>query len=118
MSTNAFTSSQDRPLTNPPSGVQGPSCDSDHEGWTLDQGGLPDWLRAIRTCVTAWPLIQLCWETRNRLYAESHPAGVIWAGTAYTETGEPLLTQQALVEYANWRRRQQAAPSAPAARAA
>ena len=91
-----------------PRGVQRPSCDTDPEGWTLDRGGLPDWLRAIRTCVTACPLIQQCWETRNRLYAESHPAGVIWAGTAYTETGEPLLTQQALVEYANWRRRRQA----------
>jgi hypothetical protein len=43
---------------------------------------------------------------------------VIWAGTAYTETGEPLLTQQALVEYANWRRRRQANQSTPAARAA
>jgi len=104
--------------TNPTRGVQRPSCDTDPEGWTLDRGGLPDWLRAIRTCVTACPLIQQCWETRNRLYAESHPAGVIWAGTAYTETGEPLLTQQALVEYANWRRRRQANPSTPAARAA
>jgi hypothetical protein len=118
MSTNAFTSSQHQPQTNPPRGVQRPSCDTDPEGWTLDRGGLPDWLRAIRTCVTACPLIQQCWETRNRLYAESHPAGVIWAGTAYTETGEPLLTQQALVEYANWRRRRQANPSTPAARAA
>jgi hypothetical protein len=93
-------------------------CATDPEGWSLDRGGLSDWLRAIRTCVTDCPLIQQCWENRNRLYAKSHPAGVIWAGTAYTETGEPLLTQQSLVEYANWRRRQQATPSAPAARAA
>ena len=94
MSTNAFTTSQHQPQTTATRGAQRPSCDTDPEGWTLDRGGLPDWLRAIRTCVTACPLIQQCWETRNRLYAESHPAGVIWAGTAYTETGEPLLTQQ------------------------
>jgi hypothetical protein len=112
MGTDAFSTPQRQLQSATPRRAQRPSCDTDPEGWTLDRGGLPDWLRAIRTCVTACPLIQQCWETRNRLYAESHPAGVIWAGTAYTETGEPLLTQQALVEYANWRRRQQATPSA------
>jgi hypothetical protein len=91
-----------------------PACVTDPEGWSLDRGGLPDWLRAIRTCVTDCPLIQQCWETRNRMYADAHPAGVIWAGTAYTETGEPLLTQQALVGYAHRRRRN----AVPATRAA
>ncbi len=112
------TAPSPQPQSPPHRGAQRPACDADPEGWSLDRGGLPDWLRAIRTCVTGCPLIQQCWETRNRLYAESHPAGVIWAGTAYTETGEPLLTQQSLVEYANWRRRRQAIPTAPATRAA
>jgi len=78
-----------------------PACASNPEGWSLDQGGgLPDWLRAIRTCVTECPLIQQCWEARNRQYPDKeNPAGVIWAGVAYTETGQPLVTQFALVEY-------------------
>jgi hypothetical protein len=86
-----------------------PACESDPQGWYLDHGGLPDWLRAIRTCVTRCPLLQQCWEARNRQYPTEHPVGVIWAGTAYTDTGEPLITQRALVEYAsegNCRRRQ------------
>jgi hypothetical protein len=118
MGTKASTTPERQPHSAPTGAAQRPACDTDPEGWALDRGGLPDWLRAIRTCVTGCPLIQQCWETRNRLYADSHPAGVIWAGTAYTETGEPLLTQQSLVEYANWRHRRQATPSAPAARAA
>ena len=86
------------PGTQPP---LGPACKADPESWSLDHGGLPDWLRAIRICVTGCPLVQQCWEARNRLYPTEHPVGVIWAGTAYTDTGEPLLTQQALVEYAS-----------------
>lgn len=79
-----------------------PACASNPEGWSVDQGGLPDWLRAIRICVTDCPLIQQCWEARNRQYPDhENPAGVIWAGVAYTETGQPLLTQAALVEYAH-----------------
>ena len=119
MDTNASTTPGRQPHSTATGAAQRPACDADPEGWALDRGGLSDWLRAIRTCVTGCPLIQQCWETRNRLYAESHPAGVIWAGIAYTDTGEPLLTQQSLVEYANWRHRRQAttAPS-PAARAA
>jgi hypothetical protein len=86
------------PRTQPP---LGPACKADPESWSLDHGGLPDWLRAIRICVTGCPLVQQCWDARNRLYPTEHPVGVIWAGTAYTDTGEPLLTQQALVEYAS-----------------
>jgi hypothetical protein len=84
-----------------------PACASNPEGWSVDQGGgLPDWLRAIRTCVTECPLIQQCWEARNRQYPDQeNPAGVIWAGVAYTETGQPLITQSALVEYSHRRDR-------------
>ena len=84
-----------------------PACASNPEGWSVDQGGgLPDWLRAIRTCVTDCPLLQQCWEARNRQYPDQeNPAGVIWAGVAYTETGQPLVTQSALVEYSHRRDR-------------
>jgi len=92
--------------------VSSPPCASNPQAWDMDQGGLTDWLRSLRICTTECPLLTRCWEARNRQYADGRgPVGVIWAGTAYTETGQPLLTQSALVEYGsagNSRRRRQA----------
>lgn len=89
-----------------------PACQSNPEGWDLDCGDLVDWLRSIRICVEECPLLQQCWQARNQLYPHRHPAGVIWAGVAYTDRGQPLDGQHALVEYArpgNVSRRRRAA---------
>ncbi len=79
--------------------VSSPPCASNPQAWEMDHGGLVDWLRSLRVCLSECPLLAQCWAVRNRQYPAGHPAGVIWAGTAYTETGRPLLTQHALVEY-------------------
>ena len=76
-----------------------PACELDPEGWYVDHGGLADWLRAIRSCIEC-PLLTACWEDRNRIYADVHPAGVIWAGTLYTDDGRPLATGEELVRHA------------------
>ena len=87
--------------TNAPTSTGRPRrpCTQNPAGWDLDSGELEDWLSAIRACM-ACPVLRLCWERRNRLYSDEHPAGVIWAGTAYTGTGVPLTTGSALVAYA------------------
>jgi hypothetical protein len=106
--TTSPTTSSGRYLRPAASTQRRPACEADPQGWDLDHGGLTDWLRAIRTCTSECPLLQQCWEARNRQYPSASPAGVIWAGTAFTETGEPL-TPRTLVEYAsagNQRRRQ------------
>jgi len=74
-------------------------CASNPEGWDMDHGDLSDWLRALRACAQDCPLLRQCWERRNALYASEMPAGVIWAGTAFTETGV-ALTKWNLEEYA------------------
>lgn len=77
-----------------------PGCESDPDGWDMDRGELADWLRAIRTCTTECPLLRECIAARRELYRGENPAGVIWGGTAYTATGEPLKPL-GLVEYAS-----------------
>lgn len=75
------------------------ACELDPAGWEVDHGELPDWMRAIRNCIEC-PLKMACWEKRNRLYPEEHPAGVIWAGILYTEDSVPIMAGDELVRYA------------------
>lgn len=75
------------------------ACELDPASWDVDHGELPDWMRAIRNCIEC-PLKLACWEKRNRLYPEDHPAGVIWAGTLYTEDSVPISAGDELVRYA------------------
>ena len=75
------------------------ACELDPASWDVDHGELPDWMRAIRNCIEC-PLKLACWEKRNRLYPEDHPAGVIWAGTLYTEDSVPITAGDELVRYA------------------
>ena len=71
-------------------------CAADPAGWDLDAGTLTQWLAAMRTCLNC-PMLQLCRQARQEFWplADPHhpnrnPAGVIWAGVAYTETGHVL----------------------------
>lgn len=77
---------------------QGP-CDTDrqqtavdgtpHASWDLDIGEAISWWRALEVCADC-PMQQLCIERRAELYPDSNPAGVIWAGVPYSETGRAL----------------------------
>lgn len=75
-------------------------CAIDPESWDLDGEDVTRWLRAIRTCREACPFLSQCLTQRIESYpgTSDHggatgrmvPAGVIWAGTAYGETGQVL----------------------------
>lgn len=66
-------------------------CEQRPEAWDLDSSQLVEWLAAMRICVSSCPLLEQCVRLRDQFYPESNPQGVIWAGVAYTMTGEPLL---------------------------
>lgn len=75
-------------------------CATDPEAWDLDVGDVTRWLKAARTCREACPFLSECLARRIESYpgTSGHgratgrmvPAGVIWAGTAYGETGQVL----------------------------
>lgn len=59
--------------------------------WDLDQGDLNSWSRALRTCQEACPFKTECTRGRDEMYSGSvRPAGVIWAGVAYSDAGVVL----------------------------
>ena len=60
-----------------------------HASWDLDVGDLQSWMRAVQLC-RACPFIQQCRQRRRDLFPHTYPAGVIWAGAAFSETGKPL----------------------------
>jgi hypothetical protein len=59
--------------------------------WDLDIGGLPAWFRAADAC-NGCPFLADCLAQRREFFPTSNPAGVIWAGVAYSETGRILGT--------------------------
>ncbi len=71
-------------------------CAADPAGWDLDAGTLTQWLAAMRTCLNC-PMLQLCLQARQEMFPGSapgrparNPAGVIWAGVAYSDTGHAM----------------------------
>lgn len=59
--------------------------------WDLDEGDLVAWTRALRICQEHCPVKQLCTQRRQEFYpGADRPAGVIWAGVAYSEAGKIL----------------------------
>lgn len=60
-----------------------------HASWDLDLGDAMAWMRAAEQCRTC-PLLLQCRDLRGEYYGAASPAGVIWAGVAYSETGRPL----------------------------
>jgi len=62
-----------------------------HASWDLDIGDAVSWRRAVQTCVDC-PVRAACIEERAAFFPHSNPAGVIWAGVAYSETGKVLDT--------------------------
>lgn len=93
-----------------------PPCAADPDGWDLDYGSLPDWLRAIRAC-TECPFQRRCLADLFAAYPPDTegPHGLIQAGIAFTSTGRRIPDAPALVEYAsagNQRRRAQQATAA------
>lgn len=60
-----------------------------HASWDLDVGEATSWWRALQTCGEC-PVQRLCIERRAELYPGGNPAGVIWAGVPYSETGRVL----------------------------
>lgn len=102
--------------TQPPrNGPASPPCAADPDGWDIDYGSLPDWLRAIRTC-TECPFQRSCLADLFAGYPDTAgPHGLIQAGIAFTSTGRRIPDAAALVEYAsagNQRRRAQQAAAA------
>ena len=74
---------------------------NDPDSWDLDSGDVKRWLRAIlRMCRESCPFLAECVAARTRMYpatadfkaSRSMPAGVIWAGVAYSELGRVLDT--------------------------
>ena len=65
------------------------------ESWDLDAGDVQSWMRAQRVCLEQCPFLTACQERRDKLYPHParNPAGVIWAGVAYSETGRVLDTE-------------------------
>lgn len=58
--------------------------------WDLDNGDLLSWTRALQGC-QACPVRDLCAQERDEMFeGAGRPAGVIWAGVAYSDTGKPL----------------------------
>lgn len=85
-------------------------CEQDPDGWDLDRGSLQDWLGAIRAC-TECPFLRECQASRQRMYGrDKGPAAMVWAGRAFTSSGD-ALDPLALVAYASTgnRRRRAAA---------
>lgn len=75
-----------------PKSWHGP-CDAPGGGisWDLDNGDLSSWSRALRTCQEVCPFKALCVQLREEMYPGSvRPAGVIWAGVAYSDAGVVL----------------------------
>lgn len=68
---------------------QAPLEESPHASWDLDIGEAISWFRAVQVCV-ACPVRKLCTQMRGEMFEASNPAGVIWAGVAYSETGRVL----------------------------
>ena len=97
--TPAPTSAPIRSIRRPATAPVAP-CKSNPAGWDMDTADLTAWLLALRTCAQDCPMLRACYENRNRLYTDSMPAGVIWAGVAFTETGQPL-TKYDLLAYAD-----------------
>ena len=81
----------------PDSGWHGP-CRDDPDSWDLDLGDVARWLHAMRVCRESCPFLAECLAARTRMYpatadlqtSRSMPSGVIWAGTAYSDTGHVL----------------------------
>lgn len=59
--------------------------------WDLDIGDLTAWFRAADAC-NGCPFLAACLAQRREFFPSSNPAGVIWAGVAYSETGRVLDT--------------------------
>lgn len=63
--------------------------DVPHASWDLDIGEAISWFRAVQVCIDC-PVSKLCTQMRGEMFPTSNPAGVIWAGVAYSETGRVL----------------------------
>lgn len=80
--------------------------------WDLDFGGLAEWVAAMTRCHDC-PMLQACraeldaaypeWWTRMGLSSDRNPAGVIWAGWAFSDAGT-VLTEKGLRRTASERR--------------
>ncbi len=75
---------------------QGP-CSDNPRAWDIDdednpQADLATWLRSRRICLEQCPFLAQCQEKRDQDFppAGRGPAGVIWAGVAYSLDGHPL----------------------------
>lgn len=66
-------------------------CAKDPQSWDLDSGDLLRWRSAVITCKEC-PFFEDC----KALRAQAHPKGVIWAGTAYSDEGNPMTTKTLL----------------------
>jgi len=73
--------------------MQAPPASSEaHASWDLDIGDGRSWQRAVQQCEDC-PFRQgLCVQERNEFFPSSNPAGVIWAGVAYSDAGKVLST--------------------------
>lgn len=81
-----------------------PPCADNPQAWDLDKGTILDWITALRICTAPCPLLTACWEARRRQYPDGHnPAGVIWAGEAFTDTGQLMRDPGALLAYGSQR---------------
>lgn len=80
------------------SGIWQGLCSDDPDSWDLDSGDVKSWLRAMRVCRESCPFLAECVAARIRMYpatadpktSRAMPAGVIWAGIAYSDTGHVL----------------------------
>lgn len=83
--------------------------------WDLDVGGLDEWISAMTRCHSC-PLLDACrealdgcypgWWTRMGQSTDRNPAGVIWAGWAFSNAGT-VLTEKGLRRAAAERRHQE-----------
>lgn len=80
--------------------------------WDLDFGSPTQWIAAMTKC-HACPMLDTCreqldllypqWWTRMNESSPKNPAGVIWAGWAFSDAGT-VLTEKGLVRAASERR--------------